>query len=337
MSKPEIKISFQRNLQRLILESLDKLDLNQSRLMSKKARYVFGMLTKTKKAEKSIIRLILTRLFPWDPLTGEQQSEICIYLLTHEKDLEILPYSLYAAVRAVKGNLKSVTVVAPEYLKTTVEQIISTIHPKTIYISDEVILNKYLPRSWKKLSNLPKMEIIKICCGMFSESKVSLILDGDTVLLRSRIWSSNRKRIAIVAQEYLLRHIKFNQEIMSLDSGMGLGFVSHHQVIDREILKLFIEEKGGIEKVADLFGDSYLTYSESNNPFPSEWQLIGDINISRNRENTELAKFSNYGISRESMKFEFEKFAKKQEVADAIQSIRRDCPRLGSVSFHGYK
>ena len=284
-----------------------------------------------------MLRLILTRVFPWDPLSKETQSPIDIYILTHEKDIEILPYSIIGAVESVKENLKNVYIVAPRKSEQQMKNIISRVYKTAEFICDEEVLDQYLKNDWSKIPPVPKMEILKLCCGLNSPTGTTLIIDGDTLLLRSRIWSSLDKRIAIVAQEYLNRHINFNKSALGIELNLGIGFVSHHGVAEQEFLAKFIHESGGIGNIAKKFTDSYLQFKHPENDFPSEWQMIGELNILSDPKGTKLAKFSNYGMSRKATKFQFSQHADLREITEVLRYFRLQCPKLGSVSFHGYK
>ena len=335
--RPEYQTTRARNFLRFILEIIDKQDLNNAKTLNNMSRLALKILKKSPYAEKSKIRLVLTRLFPWDPLIKEKQSPIDVYILTHEKDIDILPYSIIGATEAVKSNLKNVYVVAPKQSEKRIKAIIEILYTEANYISDEEILNNYLGNLWTSFPAVPKMEILKICCALNSPTGTALIIDGDTVLLRSRVWSASNQQIAIVAQEYLRRHINFNKNKMGIDPKTGIGFVSHHGVVIKSILTDSISNNGGIGPFSSKFAESYKEFKNPQDDFPSEWQLISDLNISKNPYGTKLSKFSNYGISRNSTKFQLNHDARLNEVRNVIDSIRKECPKLGSISFHGYK
>jgi hypothetical protein len=337
LSRSEYKISPVRNFLRLPLELLDSLELNDAIIVSKISKILLKITRNSKSVEESKFRLVFTRLFPWDPLVTYEQSPIDVFILTHEKDIDILPYSILGAVESIKDNLRNVFIVAPSHSENKVKSIISNIYQTASYISDEEILDEHLRNIWITIPTVPRMEILKICCGLLSPTGNALIIDGDTILLRSRVWSNSNKCVAIVAQEYLKRHLNFNKNRMGIDLNLGIGFVSHHGVAIKKTLSKFISQNGGIVRLAEEFKESYLKFKNPEDDFPSEWQLISDLNIFSDPINTELVKFSNYGMSRDATNFQFSYNDESAEVAKVLANFRAECPKLGSISFHGYK
>lgn len=337
LAKEGVELSRIRKFRRFPLELLDKLELNDSTLIHKLALAALKMSGNTAKAESSKSRLLLTRFLPVDPLYRESQSPIDLYLLTHTKDVDILPTSLVAAQLSIKKNLQNVYVVGPQEIRATIMEIIERLNLKASYISDEDLLNDFLGKSWETMPRVPRMEMLKILCGLHSRTGKCLVVDGDTVLLRQRTWASQSRTILIVAQEYLLRHLNFNEMILGQKQTSGLGFVAHHQVLDTEELLILVQESDGISALASRFDESYKKYNTDNNVFPSEWQLIGDLRIKSNARNVAFAKFSNYGVSRDAIKWRFATTDTYVEVVKKISELRISCPGLYSLSLHRYK
>ena len=140
------------------------------------------------------------------------------------------------------------------------------------------------------------MEIIKIMAALKSSTRFALLVDGDTLLLRQRNWVSKNGIIVIVAQEYLKRQIRFNFKKHNLTENQGLGFVTHHQIVDRDLLFKFVSEYGGIHRLTKEFLDSFAHSENYTDIFPSEWQLFADLNLSLSARKVYLCKFANLGV-----------------------------------------
>jgi hypothetical protein len=337
LAAEEAEISLVRKFRRFPLEFLDKLELNDAILIPKMALGALKISGNTAKAETSKFRLLLTRLLPVNPLYKETQSPIDLYLLTHNKDVDILPTSLLAAQFSIKENLQDIVVIGPQEIEVTVMEIIERLNLKANFISDEEILTEYLDKSWKTMTSVPRMEVLKILCGLHSKTGKALVVDGDTILLRERTWTSQSRSLLIVAQEYLLRHLNFNELILGQKQSLGLGFVAHHQVLITDELQTLVQNSNGISVLASKFQESYENYNSENNVFPSEWQLIGDLRIEMNPENLAYAKFSNYGVSRDAIKWNFAAADTHADVVKKISELKRTCPGLYSLSLHRYK
>ena len=331
------QVSLSHKIRRFPLEFLDKIEVRNAKVIPKLALYLLKLQGSSPKAERSILRLILTRLLPVDPLFNEKQSPIDLYLLTHPKDVEILPTSLAAAQMSVRENLQGVFVIGPDEMRSNVTEIFRTLDSPASFISDEEILTKYLGDFWESMPTVPRMEVLKLLCGIHSKSGTALVLDGDTVLLRERTWSSDSRKILILAQEYLIRHLNFNEQILNEKPQSGLGFVAHHQVVIADEVKMLAEKTDGLLGIANKFQDSYVNYTPQNNIFPSEWQLIGDFRITLSPKETLIAKFSNYGISRDSIKWRLTSADTRELVEKRIAEMRDACPGLFSLSLHRYK
>lgn len=337
LTAENIQVSLSHKIRRFPLEFLDKIELKNAKFIPKLALYFLKLEGNSPKAERSILRLILTRLLPVDPLFNEKQSPIDLYLLTHPKDVEILPTSLVAAQMSVRKNLQGVFVIGPDEMRSTVSEILRSLNSPASFISDEELLTKYIGNFWEGMSSVPRMEVLKLLCGIHSKSGTALVLDGDTVLLRDRTWSSNSRTILILAQEYLIRHLNFNKQILNVMPQSGLGFVAHHQVVVADEVKILAEKTDGLLGIAKKFQYSYENYTPQNNIFPSEWQLIGDFRINLRSKETFIAKFANYGLSRDSIKWKLTSADTCDLVEKRIAEMRAACPGLFSLSLHRYK
>lgn len=339
LARPNLRISQSSAFRRMILESIDSRLSNNLNSPPRFVLKILRLLSKVNKPDKSYIRFILTRFFPWDPLRKFAPDVIDVFVLTHEKDLLILPYTLLALMESVGDQINSINVIAPlnsiEVIKNKTSNL-SKYVPFNL-ITDEELFSRFESESTIKMSSVPKMEILKLICALQSQTGKTLVLDGDTLLLRRRTWVSGNSLVIPVAQEYLLRHINFNRNFFNLDSNVGLGFVTHHQLLIKSEVKRVIALIGGEEKLMQVFDNAYTNFSEKNNVFPSEWQLIGDWMYEKSDYKIFFVSFINLGMSRNHFAMDFLENPTIDQIRVLIEFIRRTKPFLGSLSFHAYK
>jgi hypothetical protein len=337
LSKPGTRMPYSRRTFRKLLEFLDRFDhafLPQNLLIK-----VLDLVSKKSDPDSSWIRLLVTRLFPWNPLNNDDSDlpSIDIFIFTHKKDLELLPFAISGALSSSKNPIKTLNVVAPASLKLEILEVFQMFQFQSNFLSDESLFKKYLDRDGGDLPGVPKMEILKLLSALDSPSGIALLIDGDTWLLRKRTWVTVNARILVLAQEYLKRHRLFNSEVVGIDTDKGLGFVSHHQVVETRILQDWLEHRGGIEIIAQKIVKCYGTFDRSGSAFPSEWQLIGALTIHDAEKKTHIAKFSNYGMSRDLLRWKMEDAHNSKDIENLLENIRRAAPRIGSLSLHRYK
>lgn len=328
---------YSRRTLRKLLEFLDGIDrafLPQNVLIK-----VLNLLSKRSDPDSSKLRLLVTRLFPWNPLSKVDSDlpSIDIYIFTHKKDLELLPFALSGALTSSSNPINTLNVVAPASLEIEILEVFQKFQFHSKFISDESLFEKHLGQDGSTLPGVPKMEILKLLSALDSPSGISLLIDGDTWLLRKRTWVTVDARILILAQEYLKRHRLFNSEVLGIDTDKGLGFVSHHQLAEKRILQVWLAQVGGIEILAQKIVETYGSYNNSDLAFPSEWQLIGALTVHDVVKKTQIAKFSNYGISRDLLKWKMDDAHNSDDVENLLEKIRRSAPKLGSLSLHRYK
>ncbi len=336
--KPQEKWNVQR-WRRSILERLDRkshfrkvesnVGLSALKLISR-----FGYLQLT------WMRFYFTRLFPFDPLE-EEPHKIEIYIFTSGKDLEILPLSIFGSSQCHRGIITRITVVHPQIIWDEVSAILGSMSHVDIpltQISDEQLLSNYsLSNSSFSRGNI-KMEIVKIIAAFESKERFSLLIDGDTVLLKPRNWATSDKHILMVAQEYTRAHIEYNQGFFPNYKIQGLGYVTHHQLLKTTNIKNLVLKFGGVNSMATSFEESSsIFYTNNGRQFPSEWQLMGDFQFLIDNQSVNLVNFSNLGVSRKKLSFLFLGPDDPISLEKKLEFLREKAPGLGSISFHQYK
>lgn len=327
------------NFQRLLLELLDSFSDRFKVKSQLLARVVLSVIRHSESILLLIPRHIFSRLFPFDPLGKMAPTSISVAILTSKKDLEILPYSIAGLIHAAANPIFGLQIVCPENVRYEVQKVLSKLgfpHKfKISILTDEEILRKVGLEKFDFVSSVAKMELLKLLIGYQSENP-TLILDGDTLLLRTRNWISGNSQITPVAQEYFLGHKRFSERILMVQNRFGLGYVTHHAIFVSEQVQKIINAAGGVEELATEINDGIRKGWGGHGEFPSEWQLYGDsLSMNETFMQQYPANFSNLGIDRKSLNLL--QHPSKRECLNVIARIKKAAPALGSISLHGYK
>lgn len=328
-----------KKARRLILEFLDSRSHKRIQANSL-ALKILLFASFFKRAEKLSVRFILTRLLPFDPLK-ETPQQIEIFIFTSQKDLEILPLSIIGASESHFGEITSITIVHPQSIQHEVSAILLSLKGLTVPClqkSDEALLGQHHLSSKSFAKGNIKMEIVKIIAALQGSEESSLLIDGDTVLLKARNWVTPNKYILMVAQEYSNSHINFNMQNLDHFQRTGLGFVTHHQLVKKKNVIQLVENFDGIPGLAHSFEkSSEAFYLKGEQLFPSEWQLIGDFQLEQDNNSVNLVNFCNLGLSRSKLPLLFEPWLNVGDLQNRINFLRNTAKGLGSLSFHQYK
>ena len=287
------------------------------------------------------IRLVITRLFRFDPLANLPAADINLGIPILPKDLELLRVSILAAIEASKNEVKKIIITTPEIhiseIGESIEDFESSIGIPIEVISDEFLVSRLLNSNFEFISSVARMEFAKFALATYSDIPI-LIIDSDTILLRMRNWLTNKGQILICAQEYYLHHKRFSAEILNNPRLSGLGFVAHHGIFIPQIVAELFEACGGALNLANHINIGIKNGWRDTHSFPSEWQLYGDYLTSRNSGESitfAIAGFANLGCTRKILgSFSNSSISECKEL---IARIRSAVPELGSLSLHDYK
>ena len=328
-----------RKWRRFVLELFDK----KSHIRKKQNRValkIINLMSKFEVLDPVWLRFLLTRLLPFNPLREEPEN-IEVFIFTSQKDLQILPLSILGSSQCHTGKITRITIVHPQIIQNEVSAILDSISESDVpysQVSDEELLAAHQLFNHSFARGNIKMEIIKIIVALESRERFSLLVDGDTILLRPRNWATSKNYLLLVAQEYSRAHINYNKRVIENYRFPGLGFVTHHQLIKTQNIIDVVAVFGGVNALAksfDLISSSF--YLNNGAEFPSEWQLIGDFQFMLDPKEVRLANFSNLGLSRNKLSFLFTDSPELTSLNRNMDFLRKKSPGLGSISFHQYK
>ena len=182
------------------------------------------------------VRILLARLLPWDPLLLEKSSPMAVFLLTTRKDLDVLPYSLVSAINNIASNRSKITVVSPQECIAEITGLIKEmcLEDRVSAKSDESLLHQFDLERNVFPNGHSLMQVIKFLCVLSSEIETSIVLDGDTVFLRRRVWNTKNRAVLVVPPEYQASHVRFVSKYFPNIGKSCLGFTTQAQVMNKE-------------------------------------------------------------------------------------------------------
>jgi hypothetical protein len=163
-----------RNLRRLFLESIETLCGSFIKEQPIVAKKILARISTSRSVETSIIRNLVTRILPYDPLKESEKSDYAAFILAAPKDLAILPLTLQSVLDWKDAFLKCITIVGPESINNTIQVILTDIGSSTPiqFISDESLLSNLQMTREEFLDNHPLMLALKYLAAFYSKLKI---------------------------------------------------------------------------------------------------------------------------------------------------------------------
>jgi hypothetical protein len=287
----------------------------------------------------SIVRNLLTRTFPWDPLAQTQGPMVDIYCLVAEKDLELLKFTLPSLQNLSSNPIRNYYIVAPESLGPRIVDICKELQLTYFVISDEYLLEKFNIRAEIFIYGHPKMLILKYLCALISDLDNVLVVDGDTVFLKQRQWLTPDKKLIVVSQELHAFHVDYCQSYFAINSSHKLGFTTQSQILSKKDIEGIVFHIGGLNELVKNFSDVYRDFHTGINMqyFPAEWQLACEWSCLFNSRKSTFGNYSNLSFNRNHF-FDFmdrNGFISFDQNCHAF--LKKTVPFLGSISLHDYK
>lgn len=333
-------LSLRENIESSAIAMLDAVKDHCPRYLSQFSSHLLARHAFDDDPHSYSLRYLLTRFFPWDPLIASSPNPLEIAVLTSPKDLEVLSVSLISALRVSRGEIRAIYVVGPASIAQSAIACIREL-PVSIkfqFCSDEELLASVgLDRSSFSSSHAV-MQVVKLLCPFLVDTPECLVLDGDTIFLRPRTWSSKERFALVVAQECHGMHLRFNREILGIASDSGLGFTTQSQLLRRDYVANMTTAQGGWHALANAFSLANLQRNPGNRGgiFPSEVQVYGDWCLSHSeiKSHVALSAYSNVALSRNRLREPLP--ASTLGVEQFLDALKQKIGSFGSVSFHAY-
>ena len=202
-------------------------------------------------------RALASILQPHDPLAREHNlPAIDLVVPFVEKDLPSLELVIAHALLNVRNPIERIILLTPQNREGTRPRFVRPesdallVDIRTRYPSIQVrfdqdvlgseILDELESRFGKGDRNAGwvTQQLIKLSAALASESRASLILDADTILLSKKTWlTADGKQLLQVANEY---HNDFMKHVLlhfGVPKKLKLSFVTHHQLMQTDVVK----------------------------------------------------------------------------------------------------
>jgi hypothetical protein len=247
------------------------------------------------------LRKVLSLAQPVDPLKEGSIPAIDIVIPCHHKNFDLLYLTIEAARKCVLNPIGEVKLIAnPDFVIELQERFPDCrILPETDFLTTEIM---------EKIENSVPLErrgwviqqVVKFNASLVGSEQASLVLDADTILIRPRVWLDSREvQILCISEEYHMPYFD-HYELVFGDALFPWSFVTHHQLMQKNVLKsMFGEDMNSLipwlDK-ADFTSSSalseYHTYGHwltSNRP-----ELVSYAKWNNTAEKIDLACVSGY-------------------------------------------
>jgi hypothetical protein len=263
---------------------------------------------------------------------GNYDKSIELVIVSTSKDFDILPESIHYAFRALSPyQVTGARVIVPSRDVPACKTLIMDAKYQIEVINEDDLISQ---KQFKKLTEVFEgrntwvlQQLLKVQAVLTSKSDAVLILDSDTVLLRSRPWfSTTGHQILMPSMEYNASYYQFLNKLGVSELIPKYSFISHHMLMQPKIFSNILNSLDLVEI------DSFITYICRNantnvqSPICIEYELYGQYLYNKRPTEYFLERWSNISISRKHssviLKSKFAKFILKTF--------------YNSVSFHSW-
>lgn len=283
----------------------------------------------------SFFRSMLLSLWSTDPLSREKAlPEIDLAIVFAQKDAELVPAAVLAAVDSSSNPIKVVRLVTPNLENPIVRMSIGAVETASsrLKFSLEVYDDKSLLGS-DRLRQLQHhqvpdrnlgwvtQQLLKLSAVLISPQRATLIVDADTILLRRRVWLARDGRQILMAPEwYRSLWTEDVERFLGFAKTLPFSFIAHHQLMQKDV----VEELFGSE------GQRLLEWALSARRRIAEYETYGTYLAEVHPERTVLARFGNIEDPNRSV---VASVSSREALFDLVKEYG---PRFLSLSVHHY-
>lgn len=274
-------------LERVQSPGIDRLSVRLARLIFRR----WGFLP-------SFFRSVLLSLWSTDPLGREKGlPEIDLAIVFAQKDAELVPAAVLAAVDSSSNPIKVVRLVTPNLETPIVRKSIEAVETASsrLNFSLEIYDDASMlgPDRLRQLQHhqVPDrnlgwvtQQLLKLSAVLISSQRATLIVDADTILLRRRSWLAKDGRQILMAPEwYRSLWTEDVERFLGFAKTLPFSFIAHHQLMQKDL-------------VEDLFGSDgqrLLDWALSARRRIAEYETYGTYLAEVHPERAVLARFGN--------------------------------------------
>lgn len=225
------------------------------------------------------------------PLGKLSTSSISVVIPCHPKDIAILSLTLEGLERNCLNPISEVIIVSPDELE------IDKIEKLSLrFINDRTVVSSEIIKIIK--DNFPTskfgwvfQQILKIRTATdFSQAENILIIDSDTILTKPTLFVEGHCQVLNISREYHRQYIKQYQDFSKTNFDLGLSFVTHYQLWQRDILEKLWS--------SDRLVEWLLCADKSSESSVSEYQSYGSYLIQNYPQRFKFSQWGNAEVSR---------------------------------------
>jgi hypothetical protein len=305
----------------IFVNILCSLRINKLPFISESSQKVFSFLWHTPILQPfldfSPLRKFIDQCQVQYPLGKVSNTCISVVIPCHPKDSALLSVVLEGLERNSLNNISEVIIVSPENL-----EINHFTKLNLRFINDSQVVSSELFKLIKR--NFPTsqfgwvlQQIIKIETAMkLSQNENTLVIDSDTVITKPTLFVDGNRQILNITREYHRQYIKQYQDFSKINFDLGLSFVTHYQVWQRDILEGLWGE--------DRLNEWLRCADKSSQSSMSEYQSYGSHLVEKHPQRFEFAQWGNIEISRALVK------------DLSYEAATNTLPDAQSISIHSY-
>jgi hypothetical protein len=250
--------------------------------------------------------------------------EIDLYIPSHEKDLDVLPYAIQYAKMNLKHPISSIYVVSPE------SKPIQDVCKKygCIYVNEFDVLNfkksdidykiNGVDRSGFLCKQLISLQADKVC-----KKEHILAMDSDTLFIRPRVFEYKGKYILDFSDEFHIPYFQSHERLTGLKHSEPVSYITHFMLYEKKKLRelrQLIENTTGMD-----FTSSLLKNVDKN-----EMSYFADFET---YPNFVLEKYRSQYV----IEYWYNKSYKRNELKDLESIITPELKEhYKTISFHSY-
>lgn len=198
-------------------------------------------------------------------------------------------------------------------------------------ISDEEILSDALldkiRSKYKSRAGWVIQQVLKLEVAYRFNGELSLVLDADTLLIKERFLFDEKQRSQVLfpSLEYHQPYYDFLLKIGALKNLPNYSFVTHHMIIQKDILEAALRNIG-CESPLDLIQlvIDYPWIEDNSSPFSLDYELYAQFLVKHFPERYKFSRWAN---------FELDSFSESTNFPQLLQDLDES---YASISAHSY-
>jgi hypothetical protein len=282
-----------------IQESLYKI---QSRWIDQACLHLARLWFRQSGSIPRIMRMVMLSIWSSNPLKREKSPpEIDLAVVFAEKDCELIPFVVAGAIQSSANPIRVVRLVTPDWGLCTAEEALSAIRELQSTFGfaletfeDEELLGRKKMEALRH-HRIPDrgfgwvvQQVLKLSVVLMSQQRATLVVCADTVLTYKRTWLDSAGRQLLLANEWFRSLWTDDVEsFLQLKKSIPLSFITHHQLMQREIVAEIFGERG--ERLVD--------WATSASRRIAEYETYGTFLYEVYPKRAVVARFGNVEVS----------------------------------------